>query len=197
MYREIIIENPMCLSLCEDVECSKVVCGVIESEVSVKSADRLQLLLCKVELSNVQVLLQTLLVVALGDDSNSSLGAPSQEDLSRGLVVLLSESSDGGVLEEDRGVLGLLPVELNEGLWAEGRVCGNGNTLGLSQLDESGLDEVWVVLDLESGWADLGVSEEIQNEGAWKLEIPMDLVNFFSTRDSMAVQVSWMVALLS
>lgn len=183
----------MCLSLCEDVECSKVlviavsfflclgtnaskrrngrmvgtyVCGVIESEVSVKSADRLQLLLCKVELSNVQVLLQTLLVVALGDDSNSSLGAPSQEDLSRGLVVLLSESSDGGVLEEDRGVLGLLPVELNEGLWAEGRVCGNGNTLGLSQLDESGLDEVWVVLDLESGWADLGVSEEIQNEGA-------------------------------
>jgi len=92
------------------------------------------------------------------------LGGPSQEDLRGGLVVLLGDLHDRGVVEEERGVLGRLELQLQEGLGSKGRVCGDGDALGFRKLQESGLHEVWVVLDLESGRADLGVSEQVDDQ---------------------------------
>lgn len=78
--------------------------------------------------------------------------------------MLLRNGGDGGVLEQERGIGGLLPAELEEGRWAKGGVGGDGKALLLGQLDEGLLDEVWVVLDLENSRADLGVSEKVEDE---------------------------------
>lgn len=60
----------------------------------------------------MQVLLQPMLVVRLGDDGDVPLGGPPQEDLRRGLLVLLSERGDDLVFEQERGVEGILLLEL-------------------------------------------------------------------------------------
>lgn len=70
------------------------------------------------------------------------------------------------MLEQKRGIVGFLPAQLEERGWAKGGVCGNGNALLLGQLEESLLDEVWVVLDLEDGWTDLGISEKVEDQSA-------------------------------
>lgn len=77
--------------------------------------------------------------------------------------MLAGNSLDDVVVEQEWGVLCLLHVELEEGLWAERRVRGDGNVLGLAELDESFLGEVRVVLNLQSGGEDAGVAEEIQD----------------------------------
>jgi len=92
-----------------------VVDGRVELEVLVKSRDLLNLGLLHIPASDLEVLLETVLVVGLGDDSNSTLSGPSEEDLCRGLVVLLGEASDHLVLKEERGVLGDLHASLDEG----------------------------------------------------------------------------------
>jgi len=43
------------------------------------------------------------------------LSRPAEEDLSRGLVVLLGKRDNDGVVEKLGAVLGLVPVEFNEG----------------------------------------------------------------------------------
>lgn len=71
----------------------------------------------------LQVLLQALSRVGLGDDGKTTLGGPSKEDLSGGLAVLLRDRSDDGVLEERRGILGLVPVEFDERLRSEAKIA--------------------------------------------------------------------------
>ena len=89
---------------------------------------------------------------------------PPEQDLRRGLSVLVCNGLDGRVVEEERGVFGSLHIELEEGLRTKGRVRGHGDSLSLRKLDESFLAEVWVVFDLQSGWLDGGISEEIHDQ---------------------------------
>lgn len=96
-----------------------VVDGRVELEVLVKSRNLLNLGLLHIPASNLEVLLKTVLVVGLGDDSNTTLSGPSEEDLCGSLVVLLGETSDYLVLKEERGVLGDLHAGLNEGRGTE------------------------------------------------------------------------------
>lgn len=98
---------------------TEVINGVVEPEVAVQARDGLNLILSKVEVRDLQVLQQPALGVGLGDDGQSALGGPAQENLCGGALVLLGDGSDGGVLEENGGVVGLLPVELDERLRAE------------------------------------------------------------------------------
>ena len=76
----------------------------------------------------------------------------------------LGDFLDGRVFQQERGVLGLLHIQLEERLWAKRRVCGNSDTLILRQLDKSGLREIWVMLDLEGGRLDLGIPKEIHDQ---------------------------------
>ncbi len=151
-------------TLCEDVKGGEVISWVVESQSTVKSRDLLELLFLKVEVGDVQILLESGLGVGLWNDGNIALGDPSEDDLSWGLVVLLGNAGDNLVLEERWGIGGLLPAELEEGGWAEGGVGGDGNFLLLGQADEGWLDEVWVVLDLKGSWADLGDTEEVEDQ---------------------------------
>ncbi len=128
--------------------------GVIESQLSVQRRDGIQLLLIQIEICNLEILLQPLVIVALGNDGQSSLRCPSQQDLCWGTFVLLGDLGHDRVLEENGGVLRLLPFELDEGLWAEGRVGGYGYAFGFGELEKSGLHKVGVVLDLEGCGAD-------------------------------------------
>lgn len=66
--------------------------------------------------------------------------------MGRGLSVLLGDGGDGLVGEEGWGVVGLLPLELKEGLGSEGGVSDNGNVFSLAKVDQVLLNEVWVVL---------------------------------------------------
>jgi hypothetical protein len=142
------------------------VCGGVELEVLVKVRDLLDLLLLQVEAGDVQVLLQTVLRVALGDDSETTLSGPSEQYLGGGLAVGFRDLGDDGVVEEERGVGGELHVALNERLGTEGRVSCNGNVVLLGQLEQVGLDVVWVVLDLERRRLDSGVCEHVKQQSA-------------------------------
>lgn len=145
------------------------ICGIIESKPLVKSTDRVQLALIHIKFRNLQVLLQTFLVVALGDNSQPSLRSPSQQDLRRSLVVLLRNGSNSRVFKQNRCILSLLPFKLNERLWTERRIRSNRNFLALSKLEQCRLDKIRVVLNLQSRRSDLGVSQQIQNQASLKV----------------------------
>jgi len=110
--RQVLQNTDSCLS--KDMQGSEVISGVVESEVAIQTSDRIQLALLHVKSSNLQVLLETLLVVTLGNDGQSSLSSPSQKHLGRSLAVLLSNDSNNRVFEKNRGVLSLLELKLKE-----------------------------------------------------------------------------------
>lgn len=150
--------------LCEDADGRAQSVGVVEPEAQVQGRDLVQLGLGKVEGGALEVLLQSLDAVGLGDDDNLSLRAPTEDDLAGGLAVLGGQAGDGLRLEEGLGVLGPGVVQLEEGLGAEGGVTGDGDVVLLGHLDELGLGEVGVVLDLEDGAGDLGVGHQVVEE---------------------------------
>ena len=136
---------------------------VVEPQVAVKSGDGLDLVGAEVEAADVKVLRKTVLVVALGDDGNATLGGPSEENLGGGLAVLVGNGLDALDLEESLGVLG--QTELDERLGSERRVGGDGDVERLAELDEGLLCQVRVVLDLEGGGDGLGVAQEVKDQG--------------------------------
>lgn len=80
--------------------------------------------------------------------------------------MLICDALDGAVIEQEWGVLCLLHVQLEEGLWAEGRVCGDCNVAALAKIEQVLLNEVWVVLNLEGLWHVLGVTLNIEEQAA-------------------------------
>lgn len=120
--------------------------GVVEAEVLIQPAHRLELPLLQVPSRDLQILLQPALVVALRDDGDAALRGPAQQDLRGRLAVRLGDLLDDRVVEEElRGVCAL-HLELAEGLRAEGGVGGHGDVVGFAELDEGFLGEVGVVL---------------------------------------------------
>lgn len=100
----------------------------------------------------------------LGNDSEAALRGPAQEDLGGLLAVLLGQVDDQLVLHErDEGV-GVLEAEGQEASGAEGRVGGDGDALGLAEVQQLLLDEVGVVLDLEGRGRDAGVPQHVVDE---------------------------------
>nr|POE59280.1 hypothetical protein CFP56_24549 [Quercus suber] len=140
--------------------------GEPRAQALIQRADLLDLVGGEVEAADVEVLLQAALVIGLGDDGDAALRGPAQQHLGRRLAVLGRDALDGRVLEQQGGVVGLLHVELEERLRAEGRVGGDGDVAALAQVEQVLLDEVGVVLDLERLWQDLGVSLDVEEEGA-------------------------------
>lgn len=76
------------------------------------------------------------------------------------------------MFEENGCVFRFLPFELDEGLRAEGGVGCHCNAFGFRQLEESGLHEVRVVLDLQGCGANFSVSQQIQNQRALEIRHP-------------------------
>lgn len=124
----------------------------------------MQLLLGEGEARDFQILLQPALVVALRDDGDIPLGGPPQENLRGCLAVLIGDALHSWVVEEQGRVLGLLHIELVVRLGAERTVGGDGHALPLCELDKTLLAEVGVVLDLQSGRCDFGVTEEVEDQ---------------------------------
>ena len=150
--------------LSEDVESAQVIDGVVEPDTLVQRADRLEFLLLEVKLGVGKVSSEVLDAVALGDDSDSTLGAPPQNDLSRGTLMRLCDARDRLVLKQLGGVVCLFPIESDKRQRAKGRVSSKGDVLALGERDELLLHEVGVVLDLEDRGADTGVSEDVHQE---------------------------------
>lgn len=137
---------------------------IIESQSPIQSRNALKLILSQIKTQHIQVLRQSPRVVRLGNDRDSSLRSPAEEDLSRGLAVLVSQALDGLVVEEQVYALGAVgedALELDEALGAEGGVGGDGDVVLLGEGDELGLDEVGVVFDLEGGDGVAGVVLEV------------------------------------
>lgn len=137
---------------------------VVESQVLVQRADGLDLSGLQVPGSDIQVLRQAVWVVALGDDSDVALRGPAQQHLGRGLAMLLSNGLDSGVLEQERGLLSVLQLQLKEAQRAEGGVSSHGNAFLLDVVDQTSLGQVGVVLNLESGRADARVAQQVHDQ---------------------------------
>lgn len=139
---------------------------VVESQPLIQPTDLLHLILLQVKTAHVQILRQTGLIVALRNDSNTTLGRPAKQDLRGSLAVGVGDALDDVVLEEERGVVRLLHVELEEGQRAEGAVGRDGDAALLAQLEQRLLRKVGVVLDLQGLREVFGVAEEVEEERA-------------------------------
>jgi hypothetical protein len=139
---------------------------VVEPQSLVQAADLLDLILLQVEAAHVQVLRKTALVVALGDNGNTALSGPAQQDLRRALAVSVGDGLHDLVVKQHGGVLCLLHVELDERQRAERAVGGHGDVALLAELEEGLLGEVGVVLDLESLGELLCVAEQVEQKSA-------------------------------
>lgn len=72
------------LRLCEDGDARVNLAGVVEADVLVQARDVLDLILRQVEAIGSQVLSQTLSVVTLGNNGDTTLGGPSEKNLGGG-----------------------------------------------------------------------------------------------------------------
>lgn len=80
--------------------------------------------------------------------------------------MLVRDALDRLMVEEKRGILCLLHVQLQERLWAEGGVSRHSDVAARAQVKQILLDEVRVVFDLKGLWHDLGVALDVENQGA-------------------------------
>lgn len=139
------------------------VLGVVHAVVDVKSADGLHVSITELERGDVEVAEETVLVVGLGDDSETLLDSPAEENLCGGLAVGLGNRTDGVVLEEGGKVT--VHVELTVRLRAEGGVGSDSDIKGLAKGNEPLLGEVRVELDLEDGGLNTSVTEDVDDQG--------------------------------
>lgn len=137
---------------------------VVESKVLVQRAQRFNVGGLQIPSGHVQVLRQAARVVALGDDGDVALGGPAEQHLGGGLAVLLGNRLDGRVVEQQRRVLGLLVVQLQEAQRAEGRVRRHSDALLLHVLDQRLLGQVRVVLDLQGRRANARVPQQVHDQ---------------------------------
>lgn len=68
------------------------------------------------------------------------------------------------MVQQQGGILGLLHVELEEGLRAKGRIGRHGDAVVLRQLDQTWLRQVGMMFDLQRRGHHLGVTEKVQNQ---------------------------------
>ena len=99
---------------------SAYISRIIEPQMTIQARDGIQFRLIQIKARNLKILLQTLWIITLWNDSKSTLCRPSQQYLSWGLVVLFSEGGYDRMLEENRRVLCFLPFELDERLGSKG-----------------------------------------------------------------------------
>jgi hypothetical protein len=159
--RRMICQQPRKKTITSKDRLSTYICGFVELEVQVHLSDAVHVRLIQVEGNAVEVLGHNLRTRGLGDDSQAALSGPSQEDLSRGLVVLGGHGLDSLMAHKRLSALGTVHVELDETSGAERRVGSDNNALSLSQADKVVLLQVRVQLDLESRRANLGVLESV------------------------------------
>ena len=69
------------------------------------------------------------------------------------------------MIEQNRSVFGALHAQFKKGLRPKRRIRGDGDSLAVCELDEAGLREVRVMFDLEDRRNNLGVAEEIEDQG--------------------------------
>ena len=141
-----------------------IVQRVVEPQALIQPANAVHLALVEIPTGNVQVLRQPPLIVALRDDGHVPLRGPTQQHLRGRLPVPAGNLLDGGVVHEQRRVLGALHVEFEEGLRTEGRVGRDGYAVALCESDETFLGQVGVVFDLEGCGGHLGVAQEVHDE---------------------------------
>lgn len=125
---------------------------VIEPQPFIQPTDRFNLILGQVKVSDLQVLLQPVLVVRLGDYGDPSLRSPSQQYLSRSLAGAISRLLDSIDIPQQRNVVGPGAESRRQflkRLRSKGGVRSDGDVHLLSEGDQGGLYEVRVVLDLE------------------------------------------------
>lgn len=142
----------------------EVVAGVVEPQVLVDGRDALNLVVGQVEAVDLEVLLETVLAVGLGNDGNAALGGPAEQNLGGGHAVLGGDALDDIVVEEKRGVLSTLHLQLQEALGTEAGVGSDGDLVLLDELDELGLNQVGVVLDLQRRERVTVVGQKVKDE---------------------------------
>lgn len=134
----------------------KIKPGIIKSQSFIQRTNLLDLVRrqIKTAVHDVEILLQTVWVVRLGDDGDAALGRPAQKDLRGGLADGCRGALDGLGLKQRRDTLGPFAErlgQLKEALGPKGRVRCDGDVEVLGEVDEIRLHQVRVVFDLQDG----------------------------------------------
>lgn len=145
---------------------------IVEAQTRVQRGDGLEFIRSHIETQDIQVLSKTGLVIRLGDNSNIAitekvrirtirsmqeqnhipLCRPSQQYLRRRHMILRGKRLDGLRIKEQWDILGFFREhgrQLDEGLGAKAGVCRHRDAIFLRDLDQLGLHEIRVVLDLQ------------------------------------------------
>ena len=147
-------------------EYSNYIQRVIEPKSPINTLDFLHILLLEIKPQHIQILRQSLFIITLRYNRHIPLRRPPQQYLCRRLPMLLRNLFDGRMFQQKGRIFGLLHIEFQETLRAEGAVGCDGDAFILSVFDETFLHEVGVVFDLEGCGADFGIAEEIHYEDA-------------------------------
>jgi hypothetical protein len=149
-----LVRSILLLGLAEDVDGPSGLVGGVRDVVATTLVSANLLNLLKVLLGQLDLLE----VVAdagcgdgLGDDRVATDLCPGEDDLCGGSVETLGDLLDDLVLDEEGFANHVV---------AEGRVLGDVNTLLAAPLDEVGLEETGVALDLVGGGGDTGAVDE-------------------------------------
>ena len=119
----------------------------------------------QVEAVEIEVLSHALRLDGLGDDGSATLDSPAKNHLGWRLLVAL-RNRDDFLLEHGSFCL-CGPLHLNVRCAGEAAVCSDCDSLLSAEAEQLGLLKVWMQLNLEASWLDLGVSKDlVDHQGA-------------------------------
>jgi hypothetical protein len=140
-------------NLREDRKVESISAGVVEAQVQVKFSNLVHGILRQGPRSDIGVGDHTFFTGGLGDDSNTLLYGPAQQNLGRGLVMSLSNGADSIMLKKRSSLDSTVDTKGNERSRSEGTVSSDLDTLFLDPVDQGGLLEVRVKFNC-STWLD-------------------------------------------
>jgi hypothetical protein len=120
-------------------------CHGAEPSITIERIQIFDILGRQLEIENAEILLDPRFRYRFRDSDNPSLDLITQKNLSRTLLVLLSELFQFGVIKQ-LGFLGFGPWSIGRSQWAVTRHC---NTLRFAKFNQFALIEVRMALDLQ------------------------------------------------
>ena len=139
------------------------VAWIVESSAGIKRGNGLHLFLLEAKAEQVNVLLHPLRLGGLWNDGSASLDAPSEHNLSGSLTVLCGDFLDFLILEA--AVLLSRHTQLDVGSRSKVAEAGDCDVVGVAESNEPLLSVVRVQLDLQDGWLDFGVAQDVSQQG--------------------------------
>lgn len=137
---------------------------IIEPQPAIQLSNSPNLVLLQIPPGNLQVLLQPLRVITLRNNRHTPLRGPPQQHLRRCASMLLRNALNKLMLKQRRRIHRILHAQLKETQRSKRTIRRNGQPLLLGILDQPGLREVGVMLDLQRGRTNARIPQQIHDQ---------------------------------